>query len=221
MKRSKQILEGLHNQYYRATYKSMGFSTDDLKRPIIGIANAWSECVPGHFNLRQVAQRVKDGIYRAGGTPVEFGTIGGCDGFAQGHDGMHYILPSRELIADSVESMAQINLFDGLVLLGSCDKIVPGMLMAAARLDIPCILLPGGPMEGGIVFDGRKSDQTSSAEALGMLSANKITEDEYTLLENLSCPTCGSCSYLGTANTMCSLSEALGMTLPDGGVITI
>lgn len=219
MERSKQILEGLNNQYYRATYKSMGFSTDDLKRPVIGIANAWSECVPGHFNLRQVAQRVKDGIYRAGGTPVEFGVIGGCDGFAQGHDGMHYILPSRELIANSVESMAQINLFDGLVLLGSCDKIAPGMLMAAARLDIPCILLPGGPMEGGIVFDGRKSDQTSSAEALGMLSAKKITEEEYTSLEDLSCPTCGSCSYLGTANTMCSLSEALGMTVPDGGII--
>ncbi|WP_198947397.1 MULTISPECIES: dihydroxy-acid dehydratase [Megasphaera] len=219
MMRSEKILEGLHNQYYRATYKSMGFSTDDLKRPIIGIANAWSECVPGHFNLRQVAQRVKDGIYRAGGTPVEFGVIGGCDGFAQGHDGMHYILPSRELIANSVESMAQINLFDGLVLLGSCDKIVPGMLMAAARLDIPCILLPGGPMEGGIVFDGRKSDQTSSTEAYGMLSANRITEKEYRTLENLSCPTCGSCSYLGTANTMCALSEALGMTLPDGGII--
>lgn len=217
--RSEKILEGLHNQYYRATYKSMGFSTDDLKRPVIGIANAWSECVPGHFNLRQVAQRVKDGIYRAGGTPVEFGVIGGCDGFAQGHDGMHYILPSRELIANSVESMAQINLFDGLVLLGSCDKIVPGMLMAAARLDIPCILLPGGPMEGGIIFDGRKSDQTSSAEAYGMLSANRITEMEYKTLENLSCPTCGSCSYLGTANTMCALSEALGMTLPDGGII--
>lgn len=219
MMRSEKILEGLHNQYYRATYKSMGFSTDDLKRPIIGIANAWSECVPGHFNLRQVAQRVKDGIYRAGGTPVEFGVIGGCDGFAQGHDGMHYILPSRELIANSVESMAQINLFDGLVLLGSCDKIVPGMLMAAARLDIPCILLPGGSMEGGIVFDGRKSDQTSSTEAYGMLSANRITEKEYRTLENLSCPTCGSCSYLGTANTMCALSEALGMTLPDGGII--
>lgn len=219
MMRSEKILEGLHNQYYRATYKSMGFSTDDLKRPIIGIANAWSECVPGHFNLRKVAQRVKDGIYRAGGTPVEFGVIGGCDGFAQGHDGMHYILPSRELIANSVESMAQINLFDGLVLLGSCDKIVPGMLMAAARLDIPCILLPGGPMEGGIVFDGRKSDQTSSTEAYGMLSANRITEKEYRTLENLSCPTCGSCSYLGTANTMCALSEALGMTLPDGGII--
>ena len=219
MERSEKILCGLQNQYYRATYKSMGFTTDDLKRPVIGIANAWSECVPGHFNLRQVAQRVKDGIYRAGGTPVEFGVIGGCDGMGQGHDGMHYILPSREIIANSVESMAQINLFDGIVLLGSCDKIVPGMLMAAARLDIPCILLPGGPMEGGIEFDGRKSDQTSSTEAYGMLTANKITEKEYTSLENLACPTCGSCSYLGTANTMCSLSEALGMTLPDGGII--
>ncbi len=219
MERSEKILCGLHNQYYRATYKSMGFTTEDLKRPMIGIANAWSECVPGHFNLRQVAQRVKDGIYRAGGTPVEFGVIGGCDGMGQGHDGMHFILPSREIIANSVESMAQINLFDGIVLLGSCDKIVPGMLMAAARLDIPCILLPGGPMDGGVVFDGRKSDQTSSTEAYGMLTAGKITEKEYTSLENLACPTCGSCSYLGTANTMCSLSEALGMTLPDGGII--
>lgn len=219
MERSGKILCGLQNQYYRATYKSMGFTTEDLKRPMIGIANAWSECVPGHFNLRQVAQRVKDGIYRAGGTPVEFGVIGGCDGMGQGHDGMHYILPSREIIANSIESMAQINLFDGIVLLGSCDKIVPGMLMAAARLDIPCILLPGGPMEGGIEFDGRRSDQTSSTEAYGMLSANKITEKEYTSLENLACPTCGSCAYLGTANTMCSLSEALGMTLPDGGII--
>lgn len=148
MERSSKILSGINNQYYRATMKSMGFSTNDLKKPIIGIANAWSECVPGHYNLRQVAQRVKDGIYQAGGTPVEFGVIGGCDGMGQGHDGMHYILPSRELIANSIESMAQINLFDGLVLLGSCDKIIPGMLMAAARLDIPCIFLPGGPMEG-------------------------------------------------------------------------
>ena len=216
--RSKHILEGLGNQYYRATLKSMGFTTDDLKRPIIGIANAWSECVPGHFNLRQVAQRVKDGIYRAGGTPIEFGVIGGCDGMGQGHDGMHYILPSRELIANSIESMAQINLFDGLVLLGSCDKIVPGMLMAAARLDIPCIFLPGGPMEGGVVFDGRQADQTSSTEAYGMLSAGKISEAEYVALEDTACPGCGSCSYLGTANTMCALAEALGMTLPDGGL---
>lgn len=219
MERSTRILQGLGNQYYRATYKSMGFTTDDLKRPIIGIANAWSESVPGHFNLRQVAQRVKDGIYRAGGTPVEFGVIGGCDGMGQGHDGMHFIMPSRELIANSVESMAQINLFDAIVLLGSCDKIVPGMLMAAARLDIPCILLPGGPMEGGKVFDGRESDQTSSTEAYGMLSAGKITEAEYCSLEDTACPGCGSCSYLGTANTMCALSEALGMTLPDGGLV--
>ena len=218
MERSKHILEGLGNQYYRATLKSMGFTTDDLKRPIIGIANAWSECVPGHFNLRQVAQRVKDGIYRAGGTPIEFGVIGGCDGMGQGHDGLHYILPSRELIANSIESMAQINLFDGLVLLGSCDKIVPGMLMAAARLDIPCIFLPGGPMEGGVVFDGRQADQTSSTEAYGMLSAGKISEAEYVALEDTACPGCGSCSYLGTANTMCALAEALGMTLPDGGL---
>ena len=217
MERSEKILKGLGNQYYRATLKSMGFTTEDLKRPVIGIANAWSECVPGHYNLRQVAQRVKDGIYRAGGTPIEFGVIGGCDGMANGHGGMHYILPSRELIASSIETMAQINLFDGLVLLGSCDKIVPGMLMAAARLDIPCILLPGGPMEGGVEFDGRQSDQTSATEAYGMLSAGKITEAEYVALEDTACPGCGSCSYLGTANTMCALSEALGMTLPDGG----
>ena len=216
--RSEKILRGLGNQYYRATLKSMGFTTEDLKRPVIGIANAWSECVPGHYNLRQVAQRVKDGIYRAGGTPIEFGVIGGCDGMGQGHDGMHYILPSRELIANSIESMAQINLFDGLVLLGSCDKIVPGMLMAAARLNIPCIFLPGGPMEGGVEFDGRQADQTSSTEAYGMLSAGKITEAEYTALEDTACPGCGSCSYLGTANTMCALAEALGMTLPDGGL---
>ena len=216
MERSKKILTGNENQYYRATLKAMGFTTEDLKRPVIGIANAWSECVPGHYNLRQVAQRVKDGIYRAGGTPIEFGVLGGCDGMANGHVGMHYILPSRELVASSIESMAQINQFDGLVLLGSCDKIVPGMLMAAAGLDIPCIFLPGGPMEGGMVFDGRQSDQTTATEAYGMLSAGKITEQEYQALEDTACPGCGSCSYLGTANTMCSLAEALGMTLPDG-----
>ena len=218
MERSKKFLTGLGNQYYRATYKSMGFTSDDLTRPIIGIANSWSESDPGHFNLRQVAQRVRDGVYRAGGTPVEFGVIGGCDGMANGHVGMHYILPHRELIANSIETMAQINQFDALVLLGSCDKIVPGMLMAAARLDIPCILLPGGPMEGGKVFDGRESDQTSSTEAYGMLSAGKITEEEYVSLEDTACPGCGSCSYLGTANTMCALSEALGMTLPDASL---
>ena len=215
--RSTAILKGTENEYYRATYKSMGFSSDDMKdRPLIGIANAWSECVPGHYNLRQVAEKVKAGIYRAGGTPVEFGVMGGCDGIAQGQIGMHYILPSRELIASSVESMAQINLFDGLVLLGSCDKIVPGMLMAAARLDIPCILLPGGPMEGGCEFDGHQADQSSLTEAYGMLSSGRMTEEAYAAMEDTACPSCGSCAYLGTANTMCSLSEAMGMTIPTG-----
>jgi dihydroxy-acid dehydratase len=217
--RSEKTLRGIENQYYRATMKSMGFSTNNLRKPIIAIANSWTEGVPGHYNLRQVSQRVRDGIFTAGGTPVEFGTIACCDGMAQGHDGMHYILPSRQVIADSIEIFAQAQLVDAIVLLGSCDKIVPGMLMAAARLDIPCILLPGGPMEGGIEFDGRQSDQTSSAEALGMLSAGKITECQYKTLENLSCPSCGSCAFMGTANTMCSLSEALGMTLPDAGMI--
>lgn len=218
-KRSDRILKGADKQYYRATLKSMGFTTDDLERPLIGIANSWNEVVPGHFNLNQVAQRVRDGIYRAGGTPVEFGVMAGCDGMGQAHIGMNYIMPSRELIADSIESMIEINSLDAIVLLGSCDKIVPGMLMAAARCNIPAILLPGGPMEGGVVFDGRESDQTSSMEAYGMLSAGKITEDQYKVLEDYSCPTCGSCSFLGTANTMCALSEALGMTPPDGGII--
>lgn len=216
--RSEKTLRGIENQYYRATYKSMGYSTDALRKPIIAIANSWTEGVPGHFNLRQVSQKVRDGILMAGGTPVEFGTIACCDGMAQGHIGMHFILPSRQVICDSIETFAQAQLVDAIVLLGSCDKIVPGMLMAAARLDIPCILLPGGPMEGGIVFDGRESDQTSSAEALGMLSAGKITECQYTALEDLSCPSCGSCAFLGTANTMCCLSEALGMTIPNGGM---
>ncbi len=216
--RSEKTLRGNENQYYRATMKSMGYTTEELKQPIIAIANSWTEGVPGHYNLKDVASRVRDGINRAGGTVVEFGTIACCDGMAQGHNGMHYILPSRQIISDSVETFAQAQLVDAIVLLGSCDKIVPGMLMAAARLDIPCILLPGGPMEGGVVFDGRQSDQTSSAEAYAMLSAGKISEEEYTILEEQSCKSCGSCSYLGTANTMCILSEALGMTLPEGAM---
>ena len=166
-----------------------------------------------------MAEYVKNGIYAAGGTAVEFGTIAACDGVAQGHEGMHYILPSREIICDSVEIMAQAHRLDGLVLLASCDKIVPAMLMAAARLDIPCIVCVGGPMLGGIEFDGRKSDLTSISEALGMLKAGKITECEYNSLENTACPGCGSCSFLGTANTMCCVSEALGMTLPGGALI--
>jgi dihydroxy-acid dehydratase len=135
----------------RGAYKAMGYSDDDLARPIIGIANSWNTLIPGHFNLNQVAEYVKRGIYRGGGTAAEFGVIGACDGIASGHEGMHFILPSRELIANSIETMARAHMLDALVLLGSCDKIVPGMLMGAARLDIPCILIPGGPMKKATV----------------------------------------------------------------------
>ncbi len=198
----------------------MGYSDEDLQRPVIGIANAWSTLVPGHFNLRQVSDYVKQGIYRGGGTAVEFGTIGCCDALGQGHEGMHYILPSRELIAGSIEVMAQAHNLAGLVLLGSCDKIVPGMLMAAARLDIPCIHLPGGPMLGGeVTFHGRKSDMTAIDEGLGALRAGKISRETFEKLEEGYCSSCGSCSFYGTANTMCTLSEALGMAL-SGGAMT-
>lgn len=217
--RSEKILGGLGNAFNRSLYKSMGFSNEDVKRPVIGIANSWNNIVPGHFNLRQVSEQVQNGIYRAGGTAVEFGVIGACDGIAQGHVGMHYILPTRDIIAHSIELMVEAHQLDGIVLLGSCDKIVPGMLMAAARLNIPAIFLPGGPMEGGVEFDGRESDLTSISEAYGMLSADKITEDEYSSLEDLTCPSCGSCSFYGTANTMCVMAEAMGMTVPGGAVI--
>ena len=219
--RSKAILGMEDSAFARSLFKSMGYTDSELKegKPLIGIANTWNTLVPGHYNLDKVAEYVKNGIYAAGGTAVEFGTIAACDGVAQGHEGMHYILPSREIICDSVEIMAQAHRLDGLVLLASCDKIVPAMLMAAARLDIPCIVCVGGPMLGGIEFDGRKSDLTSISEALGMLKAGKITECEYNSLENTACPGCGSCSYLGTANTMCALAEALGMTLPGNSTM--
>ena len=220
MLRSEHILKGLGNQYYRATYKSMGFTTEDLKRPLIGIANAWSECVPGHYNLRQVAQRVKDGIYRAGGTPIEFGVIGGCDGMGQGHDGMHFIMPSRELIANSIESMAQINLFDGLVLLGSCDKIVPGMILGALRANVPTVFVSGGPMLPGTGPDGEGStDLNTLFDGAGKVAAGTMTEEELAYFEDTACPTCGSCSGMFTANSMNCLCEALGIALPGNGTV--
>ncbi|MBG6246272.1 dihydroxy-acid dehydratase [Candidatus Symbiopectobacterium sp. 'North America'] len=213
--RSQKILGSLEWGFNRSVFKSIGYSDEDLKRPVIGIANSWNELVPGHFNLRQVGESVKKGIHMAGGTAVEFGLIAACDGTAQGHKGMHYILPSRDMIANDIEIMVEAYQLDAIVMLGSCDKIVPAMLMAAAHLNIPAIILPGGPMLGGEVFDGRKSDLTTMSESLGMLKAGKITEDVCHRLEN----TCGSCSFLGTANTMCSLSEAIGMTLPNGALM--
>ena len=219
MYRSKKILGKPEWCLNRSVFKSLGYSNDDLDKPIIGIANAWNELVPGHANLRQVAEWVRKGIYKAGGAVAEFGVIGACDGTAQGNVGMHFILPSRELIANDIEVMVEAHQLDAIVLLGSCDKIVPGMLMAAARLDIPAIFLPGGPMLGGVVFDNRKSDLTTMSEALGMLKNNAISEETYEGLEDLCGPTCGSCAFLGTANTMCCLAEALGMSLPGSALI--
>ncbi len=203
----------------RALYKSMGYSDYDLERPLIGIANSWNRATPGHYNLNAVSEYVKQGILQAGGTPVEFGIIGPCDGVGVGNVGMNYILPARDIIANEVEIMVQAHRLDAVVLLGSCDKIVPGLLMAAARLDLPAILVVGGPMLGGIEFDGRSSDNSSIAEALGMLQEGRITQKEYDILEDKSMPCCGSCSFLGTANTMAAVTEALGMCLPGSAAI--
>jgi len=217
--RSRKILTRPRWSKVRALFKSMGYSDRDLDQPLIGIANSWNRLVSGHFNLKLVAEYVSQGILRAGGTPVEFGVIAACDGIASGHDGMRYILPSRELICSSVETMVQAHRLDGIVLLGSCDKIVPGMLMAAARVDIPAMVLVGGPAEGGCRFDGRPSDTTSIAEALGMLQAGRIDQETYDELENSVMPCCGSCSFLGTANSMACVAEAMGMSLPGTATI--
>lgn len=217
--RSQRVLTWPECSVQRTLYKSMGYTNYDLERPMVGIANSWNRVVPGHYNLQLVAEYVKQGVLQAGGTPVEFGVIAACDGVAQSHVGMHYILPTRDLIANDVEMMAEAHQFDGLVLLGSCDKIVPGMLMAAARLDLPAILVVGGPMEGGCQFDGRASDVTSLTEGLGMLKAGKLDEESLRRLEDRVAPTCGSCSFLGTANTMCCVAEAMGMCLPGSATI--
>jgi dihydroxy-acid dehydratase len=203
----------------RCCFKAVGYTDYELEdRPLIGIANSWNTSVPGHYNLKELGEFVKNGIYSHGGTAVDFGVIAGCDGLADARIGMNYSLPSRQVICDSIQIQAEMSGLDALVLLGSCDKIVPGMLMAAARLDIPAILVPGGPMLGGIEYDGRKSDQTTIDEAIGKYSIGKITKEELFDLEDVVCPGCGSCGFLGTANTMCCVSEALGMSLPGGAL---
>ena len=217
--RSQQFLSRPVWSSIRALYKGMGYGDYDLSRPMIGIANSWNGANPGHDNLRQVAECVREGILQAGGTPVEFGIIGPCDGMGCGNDGMHYILPARDLIANEVETMVQVNHLDAVVLLGSCDKVVPGLLMAAARLDLPAILVNGGPALGGCVFNGRESDNSTMVEALAMLNDGAITQAEYNRLEADSNPSCGSCSFLGTANTMCAVAEAMGMCLPGTSMI--
>ena len=218
--RSQRVLKRPEWSTCRSLVKAMGYSDYDLELPRIGIANSWSTCSPGHSNLNQISEFVKKGIYQGGGTPVEFGVIGVCDGMGNGNVGMRYCLPARDLIANEVETMTRINNIDGLVILGSCDKVVPGLLMAAARLDIPTIFVNGGPMLGGEVeFDGRVSDNGTMLEALGMLQNGEISEEEYYYLEDVVCPGPGSCSFMGTANTMCAIAEALGMCIPGSSMI--
>ena len=210
-----------HEEYPspRGAFKSMGYGGDGFKKPVIGIANSFSELVPGHTNLRELADWVKRGIYAGGATAVEFGVMATCDCLSSGHKGMYYSLPSRDIIADEIEAVAETSLLDGIIMLGSCDKIVPGMLMAAARLDIPSVLLCGGPMLSGLPFDGRNSDLTSLTEAYGLFKTGKIARDDLTLLEDQCAPTCGSCQFIGTANTMCCLAEVLGLSLPGSAAI--
>ena len=204
----------------KTLYKANGLSDDDFTRPIIGIANSFSDIVPGHKNLRLLSEQIKYGVYRAGGTPVEFGCIAVCDGVCTTHEGSRYSLPSREVVTDGIEIMARAHKLDGLVLVGSCDKTVPAMLMAAARLDIPCIFVAGGCMLGGPAFgEKKKSDSTCSAEAYGMYQAEKISYEQMLSISELSCPTIGSCQHMATANSMCCFAEALGISLPGSAMI--
>lgn len=215
---SKELSSGIEKAPQRALYKALGLTDEEIAKPIIAIISAKSEIVPGHMHLDNITDAVKAGIYSAGGTPVVVPSIGICDGIAMGHDGMHYSLPSRELIADGVESMLIGHAFDGVVLVPNCDKIVPGMLMGAARVNLPTILVSGGPMESG-VYRGKKVSLSSAFEAVGSVKAGKMSLDELTELENCACPGCGSCCGMYTANSLNCLCEALGMALSGNGTI--
>ena len=216
--RSDIVKKGPTRCAHRSLFHANGFGPEDLKKPLIGICNAFNEVVPGHIHLREIAEAAKLGVAAAGGTPIEFPAIGVCDGIAMGHTGMKYSLASRELIADSIEAMAMSAGFDGLVLIPNCDKIVPGMLMAAARLNIPSVVVSGGPMLPGR-FHGRDISVSQAFEAAGKYAAGQMDDAEMADLEAHACPGCGSCAGLFTANTMNSLSEVLGMALPGNGTI--
>jgi dihydroxy-acid dehydratase len=211
--RSDQIKTGIEKAPHRALLKSLGLNDDDMTKPFIGVANSYTNIVPGHIHLRNIGEAVKEGILAAGGIPFEFSTIAVCDGIAMGHIGMRYSLPSREIIADSVEIMLRAHSLDGVVMVTNCDKITPGMLMAAARVDIPAIMVTGGPMAAGR-HHGRKVSYSSMPEAVGQVAAGKLSEAELLELESNACPGCGSCSGMFTANTMACMTEALGMSLP-------
>ncbi len=216
--RSDEIKRGVARAPHRSLLRALGISDAEMEKPFIGVANSFSEVVPGHMHLRSVVEAVKAGVRGAGGVPLEFGVMGICDGIAMNHLGMHYSLPSRELIADTVESMTIAHAFDALVLVPTCDKIVPGMLMAAMRLNVPAIMVGGGPMLAGHL-DGRTIDLNSVFEAVGRHQAGALDDDGLKAVECGACPTCGSCSGMFTANSMNCLAEVIGMALPGNGTI--
>ena len=216
--RSDVVKKGATRCAHRSLFHANGYGPEDLKKPLIGICNSFNEIIPGHIHLREIADMAKLGVAAAGGTPIEFPAIGVCDGIAMGHTGMKYSLASRELIADSIEAVTMASGFDGLVLIPNCDKVVPGMLMAAARLNIPCIVVSGGPMLPGR-HHGRDVSVSQAFEAAGKFASGEMDAEEMAQLETECCPGCGSCAGLFTANTMNSLTEVLGMGLPGNGTI--
>lgn len=216
--KSHVVTLGVEKAPHRSLLKSMGLTAEEIRRPLIGVVNTFNEIVPGHKHLRQVAEAVKAGVLMEGGTPLEFPAIAVCDGIAMNHQGMKYSLVSRELIADSVEIMTLAHGLDGLVMIPNCDKVVPAMLMVAARLDIPALIVSGGPMLAGR-HRGKKIDLSTMFEAVGAVNAGKITEEELYEMEDAACPGCGSCSGMFTANSMNCMTEALGMALPGNGTI--
>lgn len=215
---SERAKKGLEKAPHRSLFKAIGLTDEEINRPLIGIVNSKNDIVPGHINLDKIAEAVKAGVRLKGGTPLEFSTIGVCDGIAMNHIGMKYSLASRELIADTIEIMATAHAFDALVFIPNCDKIVPGMLMAAARLNLPAIFISGGPMLAG-TFKGKKVSLSQVFEGVGAAAAGRMTEEELYELEESACPTCGSCSGMFTANSMNCLTEALGMALPGNGTV--
>lgn len=217
--RSDNVKKGVERAPHRSLFNALGMTEEELSRPLIGVVNSYNEIVPGHMNLDKIAEAVKKGIYLAGGTPVEVPAIAVCDGIAMNHTGMKYSLVTRELIADSTECLANAHQFDGLVMIPNCDKNVPGLLMAAARLNIPTIFVSGGPMLAGRRLDGKQTCLSSLFEAVGQFNSGKITEEKLREFEEKACPTCGSCSGMYTANSMNCLTEVLGMGLKGNGTI--
>ena len=211
---SDNVKAGVEHAPHRSLLKADGYNDEQMRRPFVGVVNSFNEIAPGHMHLQNIARAVKDGVLAAGGTPMEFDTIGVCDGIAMGHDGMHFSLSSRELIADTIECMVKAHCFDALVFIPNCDKIVPGMLMAAMRLNLPCIFVSGGPM-----LSINQRDLNTVFEAVGARKANLINDEELAEIEGSSCPGCGSCSGMFTANSMNCLTEVLGLGLPGNGTI--